>query len=85
MKSVLSAGAHVYKFEHGSIRIDQARERHSFKPQLVMREARLGCNAFGMCLLRTKTLAAAVLQTKTPQNGGITCHHGILKFDHADL
>jgi hypothetical protein len=31
MKSVLSAGAHVYKFEHGSIRIDQARERHSFK------------------------------------------------------
>lgn len=52
---------------------------------LVMREARLGCNAFGMCLLRTKTLAAAVLQTKTPQNGGITCHHGILNFDYADL
>jgi len=51
----------------------------------VMREVRLGCNAFGMCLLRTKTLAAAVLQTKTPQNGGITCHHGILKFDYADL
>lgn len=47
---------------------------------LVMREAR-----FGMCLLRTKTLAAAVLPTKTPQNGGITCHHGILKFDYADL
>lgn len=52
---------------------------------LVMREARLGCNAFGMCLLRTKTLVAAVLQTKTPQNGGITCHHGILKVDYADL
>lgn len=52
---------------------------------LVMREARLGCSAFGMCLLRTKTLAAAVLQTKTPQNGGITCHHWILKLDYADL
>lgn len=38
---------------------------------LVMREVRLGCDAFGMCLLRTETLAAAVLQTKTPQNGGM--------------
>ena len=50
------------------------------KAQLLMiREVRLGCDAFA------KTLAAAVLQTKTPQNGGMTCHHGILKFDFADL
>jgi len=86
MKSVLSAGAHVYKFEHRSIRIDQARERHSFKGTAA-RDARvrLGCDVFGMCLLRTKTPAAAVLQIKTPQNGGMTCHHGILKFDYVDL
>jgi len=62
MKSVLSVGAYIYKFKYRSIRIDQARERHSFKGTAAYNtRVRLGCNVFSIYLLRTKILATAVL------------------------
>jgi len=62
MKSVLSAGVYVYKFEYRSIRIDQVKERHSFKGTAARNtRVRLNCDVFGICLLRTKTLAVTVL------------------------
>jgi len=52
---------YVYKFKHRLIRIDQVRERHSFKGTAAHNvRVRLNCNVFGIYLLRTKTLAAAV-------------------------
>ena len=52
---------YVYKFKHRLIRIDQVRERHSFKGTAAYNiRVRLGYNIFGICLLRTKTLTTVM-------------------------